>query len=93
MLPYFFCSLLVIPLLLYFFLAVVAPSAVMQLSRGLPMVNSPGKPGKTVFCERVHIYGLSRIKNLSKFAHSVTVKVLGRNSSAYLPNAEVCFHR
>ncbi|POO00697.1 NEMP family [Trema orientale] len=72
---------------------VVAPSAVLQLSHGLPVQNSPGKPGKTVLCERIHIYGFSRIKNLGKFAHSVSVKVSGRNSSVHLPNAEVCFHR
>lgn len=74
-------------------LAVVASSSVLQLSRGLPVQNSPGKPGKSVLCERIHIYGLSRIKNLRKFAHSVTVKVSGRNSTVYLANAEVCFHR
>ncbi|EXB94032.1 hypothetical protein L484_009376 [Morus notabilis] len=72
---------------------VVAPSAVMQLSHGLPVKNSPGKHGKSMFCERIHIYGLSRIKNLGKFAHSATVKIAGRNSSVHVPNAEVCFHR
>ncbi|KAL5556779.1 hypothetical protein UlMin_039015 [Ulmus minor] len=71
----------------------VAPSAGLQLSRGLLVKNSPGRVGKSVVCERVHIYGLSRIKNLGKFSHSVKVKVSGKNSSTYLPNAEVCFHR
>ncbi|XP_062116042.1 uncharacterized protein LOC133830137 [Humulus lupulus] len=72
---------------------VVAPSSVLQLSRGLPVQNTPGKHGKTVVCERIHIRGLSRVKNLRKFAHSVTVKVSVRNSSVHAPNAEVCFHR
>ncbi|GMN34317.1 hypothetical protein TIFTF001_004615 [Ficus carica] len=72
---------------------VVAPSAVLELSHGLPVKNSPGKPGKSMVCERIHIHGLSRIKNLRKFAHSAMVKISGRNSSVYLPNAEVCFHR
>ncbi|KAF4395036.1 hypothetical protein G4B88_017906 [Cannabis sativa] len=72
---------------------VVAPSSVLQLSRGLPVQNTPGKPGKTVVCERIHIRGLSRVKHLKKFAHSVTVKVSVRNSTVHAPNAEVCFHR
>jgi hypothetical protein len=56
--------------------------------------NSPGsKPGATVLVERVHIHGLSRFKNLGKFAHSVKVKVLPANSNVRLPNIEICFHR
>ena len=76
-----------------FDLAVAAPSAVLELSRGLPVKNSPGKPGKSMVCERIYIHGLSRIKNLRKFAHSAMVKISGKYSSFYLPNAEVCFHR
>ncbi|KAH7520311.1 hypothetical protein FEM48_Zijuj08G0130600 [Ziziphus jujuba var. spinosa] len=73
---------------------VVAQSASLQLSLGLPVKNSPGsKPGTSMVCERVHIHGLSRLKNLKKIAHSVKVKLSGTNTSVFLPNAEVCFHR
>ncbi|XP_047163346.1 uncharacterized protein LOC124833028 isoform X3 [Vigna umbellata] len=68
----------------------------LQLSRGLPVGNSPGsKPGATVLVERVYIHGLSRFKSLGKFAHSFKVKVLPlpTHSNVRLPNIEVCFHR
>lgn len=71
-------------------------NSTLQLSRGLPVGNSPGsKPGATVIVERVHIHGLSRFRNLGKFAHSIKVKVLPlpTNSNVRLPNIEVCFHR
>ncbi|CAJ1929248.1 unnamed protein product [Sphenostylis stenocarpa] len=71
-------------------------NATLQLSRGLPVGNSPGsKPGATVVVERVYIHGLSRFKNLGKFAHSFRVKVLPlpTYSNIRLPSIEVCFHR
>uniref|UniRef100_A0A0R0LK70 Uncharacterized protein n=1 Tax=Glycine max TaxID=3847 RepID=A0A0R0LK70_SOYBN len=71
-------------------------NSTLQLSRGLPVGNSPAsKPGATVVVERVHIHGLSRFRNLGKFAHSFKVKVLPlpTNSNVRLPNIEVCFHR
>ncbi|XP_014521495.1 uncharacterized protein LOC106778096 isoform X1 [Vigna radiata var. radiata] len=71
-------------------------NATLQLSRGLPVGNSPGsKPGATVVVERVYIHGLSRFKSLGKFAHSFRVKVLPlpTHSNVRLPNIEVCFHR
>ncbi|KAK2372514.1 transmembrane protein [Trifolium repens] len=72
----------------------IVQNTTLQLSRGLPVGNSPGsKPGATVVVERVHIHGLSRFKNLGKFAHSVKVKVLPANSNVRLPNIEICFHR
>lgn len=80
-------------LVLHFPFADISTSVVMQLSHGIQVQDSPGKPGKSMVCERVHIHGLSRIKHLSKFAHSGTVNVSPRNSSAYVPSAEVCFHR
>ncbi|KAI9074620.1 hypothetical protein K1719_043461 [Acacia pycnantha] len=65
-----------------------------QLSRGLPVENSPGsKPGAKVVCERVYIHGLSRFQNLGKFAHSLKVKVQPTNSDGRHPNIEICFHR
>lgn len=77
-----------------FLCAVIIQNTTLQLSSGLPVVNSPGsKPGATVFVERVHIHGLSRFRNLGKFAHSVKVKVLPTDSNVRLPNIEVCFHR
>lgn len=58
------------------------------------MERSPGsKPGAKVLCERVEIHGLSRLKNLEKYAHSVKVKVSFVDSSIRPPNVEVCFHR
>ncbi|XP_059594625.1 uncharacterized protein LOC104878704 isoform X2 [Vitis vinifera] len=73
---------------------VVGQSTILQVSPWLAVENSPGsRPGTAVLCERVQIRGLSRIKNLRKFSHSVKVKVSVTNSSARLPNVEVCFHR
>lgn len=46
-----------------------------------------------MLCERVHIRGLSRLKNIGKFANTVKVKVSGTNSSTRIPTFEVCFHR
>jgi hypothetical protein len=81
---------------LIFFLcvAVIIQNTTLPLSRGLPVRNSPGsKPGITLIVERVHIHGLSRFRNLEKFAHSVKVKVFPANSNVRVPNIEVCFHR
>ncbi|KAM1091399.1 hypothetical protein FF1_018892 [Malus domestica] len=73
---------------------VISESDRLQLSRGAPVTNSPGsKPGISVLCERVHIRGLSRLKNIGKFANTVKVKVSGTNSSTRIPTFEVCFHR
>ncbi|GMY11923.1 nuclear envelope integral membrane protein 1 isoform X3 [Fagus crenata] len=73
---------------------VVAESTRLQLFHGLPVTGSPGsKPGTSVVCERVHIQGLSRLKNLRKFAHSVKVNVSQRDSSIPIWKTEVCFHR
>jgi len=81
-------------LLMFLVSSVVSESTTLQLSRGLPVQNSPGsKPGTVVVCERVYIQGLLRIKNLWKLAHTVKVKLSMINSSARIPNVEVCFHR
>ncbi|XP_022149433.1 uncharacterized protein LOC111017862 [Momordica charantia] len=73
---------------------VVSESTALQLSRGLPVKDSPGtKPGIVVVCERVYIQGLLRIKNLRKLAHTVKVKVSVSSSNSRIPNVEVCFHR
>ncbi|XP_042508803.1 uncharacterized protein LOC122084553 [Macadamia integrifolia] len=74
----------------------VAQPITLQLSSGLPVENSPGSiPGEVMFCQRVHIYGLSRLQDLSKYAHSVkaVVKDARADSRGRLPNIEVCFHR
>lgn len=72
----------------------IIQNTTLPLSRGLPVRNSPGsKPGITLIVERVHIHGLSRFRNLEKFAHSVKVKVFPANSNVRVPNIEVCFHR
>ncbi|XP_043711440.1 uncharacterized protein LOC122660269 isoform X3 [Telopea speciosissima] len=74
----------------------VAQPITLQLSSGLPVENSPGsKPGEVMVCQRIHIYDLSRLQDLSKYAHSVkaVVKDARANSRGRLPNIEVCFHR
>ncbi|QHO10383.1 hypothetical protein HN51_068369 [Arachis hypogaea] len=69
-------------------------NSTLQLSRGFPVGKSPGsKPGVTVVVERVRIRGLSRFRNLSKFAHSMKVKVLPADPNVRIPNIEICFHR
>lgn len=73
---------------------VVSQSIVLQISPGIVVENSPGsKPETKVICERVQIHGLSRLKSLRKYAHSVKVNVSYLNPSGRPPNAEVCFHR
>ncbi|XP_030538984.1 uncharacterized protein LOC115747081 isoform X2 [Rhodamnia argentea] len=73
---------------------VIGQSTSVQLSPVLLVENSPGsRPGTSLFCERVHIHGLSRMKHLSKIAHSVKVKILSNSSSLRPAKFEVCFHR
>ncbi|GMJ08054.1 Inner Nuclear Membrane Protein B [Hibiscus trionum] len=75
-------------------LAVGEFNKTLQLTPGIQVEKSPGlKPGTKVVCERVYIDGLSRFRNLKKFAHSVRVKVSQGNSTLRRPNVEVCFHR
>lgn len=74
--------------------AVVGESTRLQLSHCLPVNTSTGsKPGTSVVCERVHIRGLPRLKNLGKIAHVVKVNVLQRDPSIRTLKTEVCFHR
>ncbi|GLT46816.1 hypothetical protein SLA2020_205460 [Shorea laevis] len=69
-------------------------NATLQLSPALQVQNCPGlKPGVRAICERVYIHGLSRLRNLNKFAHSVKVTVSQVKSSALKPNVEICIHR
>ncbi|GAB4846881.1 hypothetical protein Ancab_025889 [Ancistrocladus abbreviatus] len=73
---------------------VVGQSKTLQMVPNFPVSNSPGsKPGLVVVAGRVHINGLSRMKNLKRFSNSVKVKVSHLNSSVHQPNVEVCFHR
>ncbi|KAA0048306.1 nuclear envelope integral membrane protein 1 isoform X1 [Cucumis melo var. makuwa] len=73
---------------------VVSKLTTIQLSRGLPVKNSPGSiPETLMVCERVYIQGLPRFQNLRKVAHTVRVKVSMRNSSFRIPKVEVCFHK
>ncbi|KAI3953310.1 hypothetical protein MKX01_042305 [Papaver californicum] len=71
----------------------VAQPTTLKLSSGLLLEYSPGiKPGTVMVGERVNISGVSRLKNLKKYAHTVKVKVIAVDSSR--PNAiDVCFHR
>ncbi|KAI3861096.1 hypothetical protein MKX03_021934 [Papaver bracteatum] len=70
----------------------VAQPTTLKLSSGLLLEKSPGtKPSTFVVGERVNITGVSRLKNLKKYANTVKVKVIVVDSSR--PNAiEVCFH-
>ncbi|KAJ8430285.1 hypothetical protein Cgig2_024717 [Carnegiea gigantea] len=73
---------------------VVGQSSALPVVPKVPVSNSPGsKPDVNVVAERVHVYGLSRMRNLKRFSHSVLVKVSRFNSSLLQPNVEVCFHR
>ncbi|XP_015578522.1 uncharacterized protein LOC8283377 [Ricinus communis] len=73
---------------------VVGESSKLQLSPSLQVFKSPGtKPGSLVLCERVYIHGLSRLKNLQKFSHTLKVTISHSSSSLRRPNVEVCFHR
>ncbi|KAJ4965455.1 hypothetical protein NE237_017304 [Protea cynaroides] len=74
----------------------VSQPITLQLSSGLPVENSPGsKPGAVMVCQRIHIYGLSRLRDLSKYAHSIKAKVKAALASSKGPSRdiEVCFHR
>ncbi|KAI3897126.1 hypothetical protein MKX03_025988, partial [Papaver bracteatum] len=64
----------------------------LKLSSVLDLENSQRiKPGVVMVGGRVNISGVSRIKNLKKYAHTVKVKVIVVNWSC--PNAiDVCFH-
>ncbi|CAL5370954.1 unnamed protein product [Camellia sinensis] len=67
----------------------VAQPTTLQISPRLLVEKSHGsKHGAIVLRERVLIHGLSRLKNLRKFAHSVKVNVSIVSSSARLPNVE-----
>lgn len=73
---------------------VVGNSAALQIVPSVPVMNSPGsKPGMIVGAERVYIHGLSRVKGLKKFSHSVKVKVSILISTTRQQTVEVCFHR
>ncbi|CAL1380883.1 unnamed protein product [Linum trigynum] len=73
---------------------VVGERSRLEVSPSLPVVNSPGtKPGTRLLCERVHVHGLSRLKNLKKFSHSLKVNLTHSSSTLRGPSVEVCFHR
>ncbi|KAL8117806.1 uncharacterized protein LOC141723438 isoform X2 [Apium graveolens] len=66
----------------------------LQLTPSLLVEKSPAfKPGAKLLCERVDISGLSRLKNIRKFAHSVKVNVSYVLPSSRPPNVHICFHR
>ncbi|XLR35124.1 hypothetical protein S83_063024, partial [Arachis hypogaea] len=69
-------------------------NSTLQLSCGFHVGKSLGSnPGVAVVVERVRIRGLSRFRNLNKFAHSMKVKVLPADPNIRIPNIEICFHR
>ncbi|KAE8704855.1 CCCH-type zinc fingerfamily protein with RNA-binding domain [Hibiscus syriacus] len=75
-------------------LAVGEFNKTLQLIPGIQVEKSPGlKPGTKVVCERIYIDGLSRFRNLRKFAHSFKLKVSQGNSNLRRPSVEVCCHR
>lgn len=85
---------MIIFIILLYLLVVGEFNKTLQLTLALQVEKSPGlKPGTSVVCGRVHVDGLSRFRNLKKFAHTVKVKVSQGNSTLRRPNVEVCFHR
>ncbi|XP_047317419.1 uncharacterized protein LOC124920888 [Impatiens glandulifera] len=73
---------------------VVGESTSLQISPSLRVENSPGsKPGSVVLSQRVHIHGVSRLRNLIKYPNSLKLIVLHNNTVARSRNVEVCFHR
>ncbi|OIT06500.1 hypothetical protein A4A49_34268 [Nicotiana attenuata] len=88
------CWLNLISFPFFLYSAAVSQSTTLQISPGIVAENSPGsKPGTKVICERVQTHGLSRLKNLRKYAHSVKVKYHISIQVGVRRNAEVCFHR
>lgn len=77
-------------------LAVLSHPAKLQLPPGKLVESSPGlKPGAVVACNRVHILGVSRFWNISKYAHALKLSVafVTEDAGLRVPVFEVCFHR
>ncbi|KAL9270929.1 hypothetical protein AKJ16_DCAP25668, partial [Drosera capensis] len=73
---------------------VVGETTVLEVVPSVAVRDSPGaKLGLVVGAARVRVYGLSRMKYLKKYLHSVKLKVSYSSSSPRQPNVEVCFHR
>lgn len=69
-----------------------------RLPEGQLVEKFPGaKPGVVMTHNRVFIRGLSRVRNLKKYANSLKVRACfileDQNPSARVPPFEVCFHR
>ncbi|MQL91160.1 hypothetical protein Taro_023764 [Colocasia esculenta] len=77
-------------------LAVTSAPKKLQLPPGQLVEGSPGsKPGAVMACNRILIRGVSRLRHLYRFFHSLKVKVdlVPVGSSSRVPTAEVCLHR
>ena len=60
-------------------------TALRPLADGVFVESSPGvNPGDLVACMRVRINGLSRIKNVKKFALSTRIKVQYAATASYM---------
>ncbi|KAJ6801950.1 uncharacterized protein M6B38_192765 [Iris pallida] len=99
---------LLLPISFFFFLLLHPLSADTQLSvssahpsslrlpPGERVERSPGsRPGSPVVCNRVHIRGLSRWRNLTSFADSLRIRVSVAQGDAIfrIQTIEICLHR
>ncbi|PKU59256.1 hypothetical protein MA16_Dca021678 [Dendrobium catenatum] len=70
--------------------------SLLRLSPGRPVENSPGtRTGAVVTCNRVHLRGLSRIRDIDKFFHAlrITASVSQGDGLFRIQTVELCFHR
>ncbi|WCJ42688.1 hypothetical protein M5689_023481 [Euphorbia peplus] len=72
---------------------VIGESSKLLLSPRLEVSHSPGtEPRSIVFCERVHIHGLSRFRNLTKFSHLFKLTLKRSSLGCRRYTVKVCFH-
>ncbi|KAL0925979.1 hypothetical protein M5K25_004359 [Dendrobium thyrsiflorum] len=77
-------------------IVVTSHPSLLRLSPGRPVDNSPGtRTGAVVTCNRVHLRGLSRIRDLDKFFHALrlTASVSQGDGLFRIQTVELCFHR
>ncbi|ONK59815.1 uncharacterized protein A4U43_C08F11100 [Asparagus officinalis] len=77
-------------------LSVISHPSKLQLPPGDRIEGSPGsRPGSIVTCSRVHIHGLSRLRDIDKYAHSLRIRVsfAQGDPSSRAQTVELCLHR
>ncbi|KAK8962769.1 hypothetical protein KSP40_PGU011328 [Platanthera guangdongensis] len=76
--------------------AVASHPSLLRLAPGRPVEDSPGaRPGAVVTCNRVHLRGLSRLRDLDKFFHALklTASVPQGDGLFRIQTVEICLHR